>query len=295
MAGPSTLPRILLGLELKALREGTDIRMDDAATLSGISKPTLWRIESGNSEVRLNPVLIGALCKVYEATPEQTKAILKLINEAASDEKGWWHGFSDAIPKEFNLFVRLEDAAQKLISYQTTFIPGQLQTLEYRRALSWIEFPNRPSREIERMLQVGMKRQARITRNENALRLEVVIDEAVLRRSNGGNAVMEGQLKHLAAMAELPNVSLRVVPRTADIYQGLLAGTFVLFEFPPRAKADLTCPPIVYVQGFTGGLYLKEPEKVSQYRQACAALDRQALEEGDSRRLVLEIVKEYAE
>ncbi|MBF6235774.1 helix-turn-helix domain-containing protein [Nocardia otitidiscaviarum] len=57
MAAPSTLPRILLGLELKALREGTDIRMDEAAIASGMSKPTLWRIETGQ-DVRLNHVLI---------------------------------------------------------------------------------------------------------------------------------------------------------------------------------------------------------------------------------------------
>ncbi|MGX1805721.1 helix-turn-helix domain-containing protein [Nocardia sp. NPDC055321] len=292
MASSTALPRILLGLELRALREGTSITMEQAAEDSGMSRPTLWRIESGHAEVRLNPVLIAKLCDLFEAPPAQKKAILELIKEAA-EGKGWWHDFTDAIPKEFNLFVRLENAAHKLTSFQTTFIPGQLQTLEYRRAISWIEFPDKSSRETERMLQVAMKRQERITRSDNPLRLSVLIDEGVLWRNNGGDSVMEGQLKHLAAMAELPNVSIRVIPASARMYQGLVAGTFVMFEFPPRAKAELTFPPIVFVQGYTGGLYLKEPDKVAQYRLACTGMDRLALDEDRSRRLVLEIAKEY--
>ena len=54
---------------------------------------------------------------------------------------GWWHAYSDSIPKEFSLFVGLEEAAKRLFSYQSTLLPGLLQTEEYRRALTWIDFP----------------------------------------------------------------------------------------------------------------------------------------------------------
>ncbi|QLY29932.1 helix-turn-helix domain-containing protein [Nocardia huaxiensis] len=293
MAAPSTLPRILLGLELKNLREGTTVKREDAAELSGISKPTLWRIESG-LDVRLNPVLIQKLCEVYDATPEQTNAILALVQEAAEDKDGWWHAFSDAIPKEFNLFVSLENRANHLVSYQTTFLPGQLQTLEYRRALSWIEFPDKSSRDTERMLQVAMKRQERLTSSDNPLQLAVLIDESVLRRDTGGPEVMATQLKHLSAMGELPNVSVRVVPASAGTYQGLFAGTFVLFEFPDHPNNELTRPPIVYVQGYAGGRYDKQPDVITKYRGVLADTERLALDEGNSRQLILSIAKEYS-
>lgn len=292
MAAPSTLPRILLGLELKALREATEIKLDEAVAQSGISRPTLWRIETGQ-DVRLNPVLIRQLCEVYGATAEQSRAVMGLVSEA-TEEKGWWHEFSDAIPRDFNLFVSLENAADQITSYQTTFIPGLLQTLEYRRALSWIEFPTKPSRDTERMLQVGMRRQQRLTSRDNPLQLAVLIDESVLRRINGSAPVMADQLNHLAGMGQLPNVSVRVIPAKVGTYQGLFAGTFVLFEFPTRANTDLTRPPIVYVQGFAGNLYLKQPDKIAQHREVCADMERLALDEDDSRRLVLEIAEEYA-
>ncbi|MBF6133808.1 helix-turn-helix domain-containing protein [Nocardia otitidiscaviarum] len=292
MAAPSTLPRILLGLELKALREGTDIRMDEAAIASGMSKPTLWRIETGQ-DVRLNHVLIEKLCQVYDATPKQTEAVLELAREATGD-KGWWHEFSDAIPKDFNLFFSLENAASRLISYQTTFVPGLLHTLEYRRSISWIEFPDKPPRETERMLQAGMMRQGRLTTSANPLELTALIDETVLRRMTGSAAVMADQLRHLADMAALPNVSIRVVPSSAGTYRGLVAGTFVLFEFPRHPKADLSRPPIVYVQGFAGSLYLKTPDKVAEYRAVCADIERLALDEDGSRQLIREIAEEFA-
>ncbi|WP_227980543.1 Scr1 family TA system antitoxin-like transcriptional regulator [Nocardia spumae] len=70
-------------------------------------------------------------------------------------------------------------------------------------------------------------------------------------------------------------------------------GLFVSLEFPLHPKVALTIPPVVYVQGFLGDLYLEQADEIRQYREVCAALEQLALDEVDSRALILEIAKEY--
>ncbi|WP_405165585.1 helix-turn-helix domain-containing protein [Nocardia sp. NBC_01499] len=291
MATDSTVARRLLGLQLEALREAKGITMQAAADSISIGKSTLWKIETGQS-VRLNPVLLSHLCDLYGAKPEVTKVLLGLVEETKA--KGWWQAFTDSIPKDFGLFVGLEDAANRLISYQTTFLPGLLHTAEYRRALIWTEFPHKPPEDVERMLVVGMKRQDRLTDESNPIAMDVFVDEFALRRVTGSTEIMASQLQHLAAVGRLPNLSIRVIPASAGTYRALMVGTFVILEFPAHPKAELTMPPIIYVQGFTGDLYLEKTEEVRQYREACADLQRLALDEAKSHSLISKIAKEYA-
>jgi len=139
-----------------------------------------------------------------------------------------------------------------------------------------------------------MKRQERLTSPDSPITLNVLIDESVLRRMTGSTEVMAAQMRHLIDIGQLPNVTIRVVPSTVGTYRGLMVGSFVLMEFPPHPKADLTMPPVVYVQGLTGDLYLEKPVELDQYRGACADIERLALNEDASRSLVLDIAKEYA-
>ncbi|MEU6563348.1 helix-turn-helix domain-containing protein [Nocardia nova] len=291
MATGSTLPRRLLAKQLRELRAKAGVSAEVARNEIGVSKQTLWRMENG-LPVKLNPLFIRRLCEIYNVAPERNRVLLTLAEEAKA--KGWWHAFDDALPKAFGLFVGLEDAAHHIVSYQTTFLPGLLHTPDYRRALIWTEYPNMPTDEVEQAVEIATQRQARLSNIENPVTMEVLIDESVLRRVTGSPAVMADQLGHLAEVAELPNVSVRVVPSSAGTYRGLMVGTFVLLEFPPHPTAYLTEPPVVYVQGFTGDLYLEKPDEVALYRGACTDVKRVALGDAESRALVLELVEEYA-
>ncbi|MFE7799976.1 helix-turn-helix domain-containing protein [Nocardia sp. NPDC057440] len=290
MATGSTLPRRLLGRELHDLRENAGITMDVAKAAISVGKQTIWRMETGQP-VRLRFIDIERLCQVYGATEEKTQVLLGLTEEAQG--KGWWHAYGDAIPKHFDLFVGLEQAAHRLSSYQAALIPGLLQIPEYRRDVIWAELPNVESAEVERRMELATRRQDRLTSESNPIKLEVVLDELPLRRPIGSPAIMAAQLQHLTEVSKLANVSVRVVPASAGTHPGLLVGTFVLLEFPKHPTAHLTEPPVVYVQGYTGALYLEKFDEVQQYRDAYTRLRRSALDEGESRRLILEIAEEF--
>ncbi|WP_406280396.1 helix-turn-helix domain-containing protein [Nocardia sp. NBC_00881] len=287
----STLPRRMLGRQLRELRVNSGVSAEVAREAIGVGKQTLWRMETGQP-VRLNPLLIEGLCKVYGASEDVTNILLGLTEEAS--RTGWWHAYGDAIPKHFDLFVGLETAAKQIFSYQTTLLPGLLQTDEYRRALIWVDFPTMSSEEVERRIELFNLRKARLSSRPTPLILDATVDESALRRAIGGPAVMSDQLRNLGKAAERPNISIRVVPLGADAYCGLRVGTFVMLKFPTHPTAHLTEPPVIYMQGLTGALYLEKTEEVQQYRQAYADIQRSALDETQSRSLILEIAREYA-
>lgn len=119
------------------------------------------------------------------------------------------------------------------------------------------------------------------------------MSEAVLREEVGGPAVLAEQLHRLAEVGALPNVSIRVVPFNARNHLGVLVGSCFLMEFPPLPQSKLVEPPIVYVEGYAGDLYLEREEEVGHYRTALAEIGRVALDESESRRKILAIAKEY--
>ncbi len=282
----------MLGRQLRELRVNSGVSAEYARHAIGVGKQTLWRMETGQP-VRLNPLFIERLCKVYGASEERTAVLLNLVEE--TKRTGWWHAYGDTIAEEFSLFVELEAVAKRLVSYQTTLMPGLLQTDEYRRALIWVDLPAIPSPEVERRIEMFRQRKARLDTDSEPVLLEAVIDESALRRAIGGPSIMEQQLKHLMRIGERPNVSVRVVPLAAETYAGLGAGSFVMLDFPKHPTAHLTEPPVVYMQALTGDLYLEKPEEIRRYRQAYADIQRSALDQGRSRALIDKIAKEYAE
>src|SRR6266568_5479362 len=263
--------RRMLGLTLEAMRTKQGITRESAATAISIARSTLWKLETGQT-ARLNPILLERLCELYEAEAQQTQVVLELVKETTS--RGWWQAFSDdAIPKEFGLFVSLEDAAERIVSYQTTLLPGVLHTADYRRALIWAEFPNKPTREVEGSVEVGIMRQERLACGSNPLTINAFIDEATLRNVTGSRSIMEAQLHHLLDIGTRDNVTIRVIPCSAGTHRAMIVGTFVILDFPRHAKAELTMPPVVYIQGYLGDLYLEQPEEIRQYREICTDLD----------------------
>ncbi|MFC9435062.1 helix-turn-helix domain-containing protein [Nocardia sp. NPDC057030] len=287
----STLPRRMLARQLRELRENSSVSAETARMAIGVGKQTLWRMETGQP-VRLNPLFIERLCALYGAPENVTRILLGLAAE--SHRTGWWHAYGDAIPKHFDLFIGLEEAARRVVSYQTVLLPGLLQTERYRRAMTWVDSPTMPTAEVERRLELFTRRKTRLTDAGTPLIVDTIVDESSLRRAIGGPAVMEDQLQHLLEVDELPNVSVRVVPLAHEAYGGLAVGPFVLFEFPRHPTAHLTEPPVVYLPGHTGALYLEKSDEVQKYQHAVSELQRSALDESRSRALIRRIAKEYA-
>lgn len=253
-SGPTVL-RILLGAQLRRLREARQISLADAGEVIRASHSKISRLETGR--VGFKDRDIADLLTLYGVTDEEEREAVRALARRAS-VTGWWHDYSDILPGWFEAYVGLEEAAAQIRAYEVQFVPGLLQTREYARAVTLSGHPDAPASEIGRRVGLRMARQALLDR-EDAPNLWVVLDEAALRRPYGGWDVMRGQLAHLIKMARRPRVTLQVVPFEAG---GHAAGgaPFSILRF---AEPDL--PDVVYLEQLASALYLDKPEAVDNY------------------------------
>jgi transcriptional regulator with XRE-family HTH domain len=278
----STVPRRQLGRYLRELRNRERLTVKVAAEKLEWSEAKIWRIETGQTSLR--SLDVEAMCKIYAAPAGLTEALMGLARETKA--RGWWHAYGDVIPEGFDVYIGLEEAASQLAWYESELVPGLLQTEDYARTLIQADNPGVDAEEISRRVHVRMARQPLIRRATAPLHLQVALNQGILRRPVGGPAIMSDQLGRLAEVSELANVSLRVVPFSAGLHPGLMSGPFVILRFPLNGDGRESEPATVYMDLFTGALYLDKGGEVERYAQAFGGIWDACLDEAASRDLI---------
>lgn len=276
-----TVRRRRLGQELRRLRELKGMTAEEVAERLLVSQSKISRLENGRRSISQRDV--RDLCSVYEV--EDQRVVDSLMQMAKdSRQQGWWHTFGD-IP--YSVYIGLETDAASLRVYDPQVVPGLLQTRQYAEALIAGALPETAQADIEKRVQVRMRRQERITAPENPLRLWAVLDEAALRRVVGNKAVMRDQLDHLVEQSQLPHVTVQVIPFDMGAHPGL-NGQYAILEFPDAADSS-----VVYIEGVTSDLYLEKPNDVHKYSVMYEHLRAQALNVDQSLQFIQRIAKEY--
>ena len=286
----STVPRRQLGRYLRDLRNKSRLTVRAAAMQLEWSEAKIWRIETGQTSLR--SLDVEAMCKVYGAPQDITEALMGLAKETKA--RGWWHSYGDAIPEYFDVYIGLEEAASHFSWYESELVPGLFQTEDYARAVIRADNPGVNDAEIDRRVHVRMARQALLTRVTRPPVFDVVLNEAILHRPVGGEQAALSQLRRLSEVSELPTVSLRVVPFSAGLHHGIMSGTFELLRFPLNGNGQETEPPIVYVESFTGALYLDKPHEVARYDTAFKNIWESSLNQQASQELITQVTRELA-
>ncbi|WP_368660227.1 helix-turn-helix domain-containing protein [Verrucosispora sp. NA02020] len=279
----STVPRRQLGRLLTQLRVDARVSIEAAAEQLDCSRQKIWRIERGLSPARGPDVRV--LCELYQATPDQASVLVGLAE--VSKAEGWWHAYGQSIPAWFSLYIGLENVASSVRHYNAELVPGLLQTPEYATALFLLNRPELGEEERKKAVNFRIQRQGLLTRRlPPAPELTVMLSEAVLRRPVPDRPVMAGQLRHLLAVGQRHNISIRVLPLAAGPPLAAEAGTFVLLDFPDSLLGSPSEPPTVYVEGLTGALYLDQPHEIAAYVRVWRGLESIALGERESMELI---------
>ena len=260
--GPTVL-RILLGAQLRRLREARGISRDEAGYTIRASGSKISRMELGRVSFKERDV--ADLLELYGVVdPGEREALLDLARKA--NNTGWWHRYNDLLPTWFQVYVGLEDAATLIRTYEVQFVPGLLQTEAYARAIISVGNSGAPDEEVERRVRLRAGRQRLLNRSGSGPRFWAVIDEAALRRLIGGPDVMREQLEHLLDALKYPNVILQIMPFRSGGHAAE-GGPFTLLRFP---EPDL--PDVVYVEQLTSALYLDRRDDVDKYTEAMERL-----------------------
>ncbi len=246
-----TIRRRRLGAELRQRREAAGVTIEFVAERLECSASKVSRIETGHTTATVRDVrdMLG----IYGVVGAECEELIQIAREAR--QKGWWHPFSPVLS---GAYVGLEAAAGSIRAYEQQVIPGLLQTEDYARAMIRSARPDITGEEIEQRVRVRMGRQSLLTQDD-PIELWVVLDETVVSRPVGGDTVMRAQLERLVEAADLPNVTLQILPFEVGAHAGM-DGTFTILGFPEAGDPD-----VVYAENATGGLFLEKRDELQKY------------------------------
>jgi transcriptional regulator with XRE-family HTH domain len=264
---PGASPLHFFGSEVRRAREAAGMTQAGLGALVPCDNSTVSRIEAGILE------------------PDETFA--EACDRAFPHLGGWFtrfyresRGWDGPYPSWFEDWLAAEQVALALQIWQPIIVHGLLQTASYARAL----FIGAHARNdvLDSLVTARLDRQQILSKPEPA-NLWVVLDEMVLHRLIGSPEVMREQLAHMAELAELPHVSVQIVPASAGAHAGL-AGAFTIATTP-------TGHDVMYIEAVEG----QTVEQDASVRKASIAFDHvrsAALARSASREVILRTVDE---
>lgn len=254
--GGPTVSRIVLGTQLRRLRESSGISREAAGESIRASHAKISRLELGRVGFKERDIV--DLLALYGVTDEwERAAILDLVRQA--NTRGWWHQHSDLLPGWFEMYLRLEQVSSVIRTYQVQFVPGLIQCEEYARSVIMLgHHRDEPAHEIDRRVQLRMDRQ-KMLGEPGAPQFWAVIDEAALSRPFGSPQVMRAQLKRLLDVSDASNVTVQMLPFRFGGHAAA-GGPFTILRF---AEPDL--PDIVYLEQLNSAVYLDKRSDIEDY------------------------------
>ncbi|WP_309063697.1 helix-turn-helix transcriptional regulator [Streptomyces sp.] len=279
-----TLLKMLVGVQLAGFREDAGLAQDQAARAVGFSAAKLSRIESGKGRRPPTESDVRALLELYRTDDYEASVLLKLLQRAG--EPGWWQRYDKRLmPEWFDRLVGLQEAAATIRTFEIQYVPGLLQTAAYTRAVVERGLPNAPASEVQRRVELRMRR-AELLLREGAPQLWAVIDESVLLRVLGGSEVMREQLAHLVRMAGRPNVTVQIVPLdVTNASAPAIPVTYLRF-------GGLDLPDVVYLEHIRSANFLEDRDETEEYRIALDRLADEALKPRESVDLLRRTMRE---
>ena len=280
-----TVRRRRLAAELRGIRESKGKSGDTVAAALKWSPSKISRYERARTGLR--PREVERLLDYYGITGPRRALLLGLAEDAA--QKGWWEEHADSLSEDYKQFIGLEHEATSMAIWHVDVVTGLLQTEEYARHIigsySRVE-PVAPGM-IGRLVRVRMRRQQVL--NRDGLELSVVLDESVLKRRIGDDAVMYDQLQRLVKEADRPNLTLQVLP--LDAQHSVFGESFVIFGFGQDADAMLQ--DVVSTEHLRSGFTLEGERDTYLHRIAFQMLSEASLDPVASRALILKTAESY--
>lgn len=264
--------------EIERLRHDSGLSMEAAAGRLGWSVSKLYRLENGRSRITGDD--LADMLDLYAVRSPQREALVQLGRDAR--KRGWWTAYADVFTGSY-ISVEAEAASIRVNAHM---VPGILQVPGHAREVITRTRPAITAEDAERRLAARLARQEALRHRAEPPEIHLLLDEAALRRIVGGPAVHREQLAAIAQAAARPNVVIQVLPFSSGANAGM-DGSFTLLAFP-----DPLDPPVAYVEGLMGDVYVEAGEEVDQFSLAWTRLITQALSPPESAELTSTLAKE---
>jgi transcriptional regulator with XRE-family HTH domain len=282
----STVRRRRLAGELKRLRTAAGLTGEQVAErlapLGRWSASKVSRIETGRVAVHHGDV--ADLLDLYGVAAGPLRdELVEIAREGG--RRGWWQSYRDVLPGHITPILDFEASTTAIRFAHNQLVPGLLQTPAYARALIRSCNPEAGPEQVDRLVALRLDRQ-RVLERADPPRLEVILDEAALRRPVGGPPTMRDQLRRLADRGQAPGTVVQVIPFRAGEHTGLDM-PFTILSFPGADEPD-----VVYLEQFTTACYIEDEYDVKRYSSCFDRLRDAALGPRESRDLIVRATEE---
>jgi hypothetical protein len=180
----------------------------------------------------------------------------------------------DLVPLWAEEYLDREREAIAISWYEGLAVPGLLQAEPYARAVFRSRVPVYDEDQIEQLVAARIERQEILHRKVPPT-TSFVIWEAALRDQLGGEAVYFEQVRKLREYAEVPGITLQILPLGRTSHAGL-DGPFILLETPEHQR-------LAYMETHRGSQLIADPDGVGILTQKYAMLRTQALNTEETR------------
>jgi transcriptional regulator with XRE-family HTH domain len=280
-----TVRRRRLAAELREIRETKGKSGEAVAAALKWSPSKISRYERARTGLR--PRDVERLLDYYQIAGPRRALLLELAEDAA--QKGWWEEFADSLSEDYRQFIGLEHEAVTIAIWHIYVVTGLLQTESYARHIisSYGRVEPMTPGMIGRLVRVRTRRQQVLDRD--GLQLSVVLDESVLKRRVGNESVMYEQLQHLAREADRPNLTLQILPLSAQ--HTVFGESFVIFGF--GADSDAMLQDVVSAEHMRSGFSSEGERETYLHRIAYQMLSEASLDPAASKALILKTAESH--
>lgn len=265
--------------ELRKLRSEANLTQKDVAEAMDWSPSKVIRIEAGNVGIATND--LKQLLSHYRI--DDQAVIDEMLATNKEGRKDSWGEYRDVLSPQARTYFGYEASAVVLRQYESSLVPGLLQSEEYTRAiLTDVNLPAPSGERVDRLIESRNARQALLDREELP-ELFFIVDESVLRREVGGPAVMRRQLERIEELGSRDRISIQVVPFSAGAYPGQL-GPFILLEFTDEDTA-------LYLESRTESVTREDPDQIGQFLDAFQDLEKHKASKPDDINRIIDKIK----
>lgn len=259
-----------LGDSLREHRESAGYSQRELATLLGW--PNNARVSRYESGARTpSPDVLVKILDALDVTDTEREHLLGLVQRVGPGQ--WVTGLPSA-GKRLAQLIGYERAASRITDVAPLLIPGLLQTAEYARAV----LGDGP--DTKKRVSLRMERAEILTRQTHPVKLRALIDSSVLTRPIASPSVMRSQLLHLRKMADLPTVTIQIVPAEKHGWNPILAGPFILIESEEG--------PVVHLEHHRASAFLWSDE-VRAFMAAIEEIECKAMTPEQSAEVIAEL------
>jgi transcriptional regulator with XRE-family HTH domain len=211
----------------------------------------------------------------------ETEALLASLHTLELQHVEWQRQLRGGLRPHQNELAELDAKTRLFRAFESTVVPGLLQTAQYARArfahgVGMFGVPN----DIDEAVQGRLRRQEMLYRPDK--RFHLVLTEAALRLRLCSPAVMLGQLDRLVSFSALPNVRLGVIGFEAQYVVAPWHGFWLL-------DGDR-----VMVETFSAELNLAQRQEVELYARVFDSLAAVASYGRAARAIITRVVDDLA-